>query len=36
VCPRGIVHSTRAPEADLQFISIFAPHLPTGTDINWL
>jgi len=36
VCPRGIVHSTRAPEENLQFLSIFTPHLPTGTDINWL
>jgi len=36
VCPRGIVHSTRAPEEGLQFLSIFAPHLPTGTDINLL
>jgi quercetin dioxygenase-like cupin family protein len=36
VCPRGIVHDTRAPEAHLQFISIFTPHLPPGTDINWV
>ena len=36
VCPRGVAHDTRAPEQDLQFISIFTPHLPPGTDINWL
>jgi len=36
VCPRGIVHDTRALEEDLQYLSIFTPHLPPGTDINWL
>jgi quercetin dioxygenase-like cupin family protein len=36
VCPRGIVHDTRALEEDLQYLSIFTPHLPAGTDINWL
>jgi len=36
VCPRGIIHDTRALEADLQYLSIFTPHLPAGTDINWL
>jgi quercetin dioxygenase-like cupin family protein len=36
VCPRGIVHDTRALREDLQFVSIFAPHLPPGTDINWM
>jgi quercetin dioxygenase-like cupin family protein len=36
VCPRGIVHDTRALREDLQFVSIFTPHLPPGTDINWL
>ena len=36
VCPRGIVHDTRALEENLQYLSIFTPHLPTGTDINWL
>ncbi len=36
VCPRGIIHNTRALEENLQFISIFTPRLPTGTDINWL
>jgi len=36
VCPRGIIHDTRALEADLQYLSIFTPHLPPGTDINWL
>ncbi len=36
VCPRGIVHDTRALEEDLQYLSVFTPHLPPGTDINWL
>jgi quercetin dioxygenase-like cupin family protein len=36
VCPRGIVHDTRALEENLQYISIFTPHLPPGTDINWI
>jgi quercetin dioxygenase-like cupin family protein len=36
VCPRGIVHDTRALHENLSFVSIFAPHLPPGTDINWM
>jgi len=36
VCPRGIIHDTRALEEDLHYLSIFTPHLPAGTDINWL
>ena len=36
VCPRGIIHDTRALEENLQYLSIFTPHLPPGTDINWL
>ena len=36
VCPRGIVHDTRALEEHLQYLSIFTPHLPAGTDINWV
>ena len=36
VCPRGIIHDTRALEEDLQYLSVFTPHLPPGTDINWL
>ena len=36
VCPRGIIHDTRALEENLQYLSIFTPHLPDGTDINWL
>ncbi len=36
VCPRGIIHDTRALDEDLQYLSIFTPHLPAGTDINWL
>jgi len=36
VCPRGIVHDTRAMTENLQYLSVFTPHLPPGTDINWL
>jgi quercetin dioxygenase-like cupin family protein len=36
ICPRGIIHDTRALEENLQYLSIFTPHLPAGTDINWL
>ncbi len=36
VCPRGVVHDTRALAEDLQFLSIFTPHLPPGGDINWV
>lgn len=36
VCPRGIVHDTRALTEHLQFLSIFAPHPPPGGDINWV
>jgi mannose-6-phosphate isomerase-like protein (cupin superfamily) len=36
VCPRGIVHDTRALRENLQFLSIFTPHLPPGGDINWM
>ena len=31
-----IIHDTRALEENLQYLSIFTPHLPAGTDINWL
>lgn len=34
VCPRGIIHDTRALQQDLQFVSIFTPHLPPGGDLN--
>jgi mannose-6-phosphate isomerase-like protein (cupin superfamily) len=36
VCPRGIVHDTRALQEHLRFLSIFAPHPPPGGDINWV
>lgn len=36
VCPRGIVHDTRALAEHLRFLSIFAPHPPPGGDINWV
>jgi quercetin dioxygenase-like cupin family protein len=34
VCPRGIVHDTRALTEHLRFVSIFTPHLPPGGDLN--
>jgi quercetin dioxygenase-like cupin family protein len=36
VCPRGIIHGTRALEEDLRFLSVFTPRLPQGGDINWM
>jgi quercetin dioxygenase-like cupin family protein len=36
VCPRGVVHDTRALAENLQYLSIFTPHLPPGGDINWV
>jgi quercetin dioxygenase-like cupin family protein len=36
VCPRGIVHDTRALHENLQYLSIFTPHLPPGGDLNWV
>jgi quercetin dioxygenase-like cupin family protein len=36
VCPRGIIHDSRAVGENLQYLSIFTPHLPAGTDINWI
>lgn len=37
VCPRGIVHDTRARSGkNLEYLSIFTPHLPPGGDINWV
>ncbi len=34
VNPRGNVHDARAPSDDLRFISVFAPALPPGGDVN--
>jgi hypothetical protein len=34
--PRGTVHDTRALTKNLLYPSVFLPHLPAGTDINWL
>jgi quercetin dioxygenase-like cupin family protein len=34
VNPRGNVHDTRVPNEDLQFISIFTPQQPPGSDLN--
>ena len=34
VLPRGNVHDARAPNEDLRFISVFAPSLPPGGDVN--
>lgn len=36
VCPRGVVHDTRALTEDLRFVSSFSPHPPAGNDINWV
>ena len=33
---RGLVHSTRAPQENLKFISIFAPPQPQGGDNKWV
>ena len=34
VCPRGVVHDTRALSENLQYLSVFTPHLPPGGDLN--
>jgi quercetin dioxygenase-like cupin family protein len=36
VCPRGVVHDTRALSENLQYLSIFTPHLPPGGDLNFV
>jgi quercetin dioxygenase-like cupin family protein len=36
VCPRGVVHDTRALSENLQFLSIFTPRLPPGGDLNFV
>lgn len=36
VCPRGVAHASRALEENLQYLSIFTPHLPPGGDANWV
>jgi quercetin dioxygenase-like cupin family protein len=36
VCPRGVVHDTRALSENLQYLSVFTPHLPPGGDLNFL
>lgn len=36
VCPRGVVHDTRALSEHLRFLSVFTPHPPSGNDINWV
>ncbi|MBI5070587.1 MAG: cupin domain-containing protein [Deltaproteobacteria bacterium] len=36
VCPRGVVHDTRALDEHLRYLSVFTPHPPPGNDINWL
>ena len=35
-CPRGIVHDTRALSEHLRYLSVFAPHLPPGGDLNFV
>ena len=36
VCPRGVIHDTRAREENLQYLSIFTPRLPPGGDLNYV
>jgi quercetin dioxygenase-like cupin family protein len=36
VCPRGVVHDTRAPGENLRYLSIFTPRLPPGGDLNFV
>ena len=36
VCPRGVVHDTRALSENLQYLSVFTPHLPPGGDLNFV
>jgi len=36
VCPRGVVHDTRALTENFQYLSIFTPHPPPGGDINFV
>lgn len=36
VCPRGIVHDTRAFSEHLRYLSVFTPHLPPGGDLNFV
>jgi quercetin dioxygenase-like cupin family protein len=36
VCPRGVVHDTRALAENLQYLSIFTPHPPPGGDVNFV
>ena len=36
VCPRGVIHDTRATTENLRFISIFTPQLPPGGDANYI
>ncbi len=33
---KGLVHSTRTPDGNLQFVSIFAPQQPAGGDNKWI
>jgi quercetin dioxygenase-like cupin family protein len=36
VCPRGIVHDTRALDENFRFLSIYSPQLPPGGDANFI
>jgi quercetin dioxygenase-like cupin family protein len=36
VCPRGVVHDTKALDENIRFISIYTPHLPQGGDANFV
>lgn len=36
VCPRGVVHDTRALTENFKFMSIYSPQLPPGGDANMI
>lgn len=36
VCPRGVVHDTRALDENFRFLSIYSPHMPPGGDANFV
>lgn len=36
VCPRGVVHDTRALDENFRFLSIYSPQLPPGGDANFV
>lgn len=36
VCPRGVVHDTRALDENFRFLSIYSPQMPAGGDANFV